>query len=89
MDSSFAYLFKGLDDGQRKKIMATEKEIPDLLEKMASLFLNERSGLHHTSRYVDVLQCSRAGEGKSRAGYLERKRVDNVLLDCNSITGIT
>ena len=27
MDSSFAYLFKGLDDGQMKKILATGKEI--------------------------------------------------------------
>jgi len=28
MDSSFAYLFRGLEDGQMKKIMATGKEIP-------------------------------------------------------------
>ena len=28
MDSSFAYLFRGLEDGQMKKIMAIGKEIP-------------------------------------------------------------
>ena len=28
MDSSFAYLFRGLEDGQVKKIMAIGKEIP-------------------------------------------------------------
>ncbi|MBU2498438.1 MAG: hypothetical protein KKE57_06035 [Proteobacteria bacterium] len=28
MDSSFAYLFRGLDEGQMKKIMAVGKEIP-------------------------------------------------------------
>lgn len=28
MDSSFAYLFRGLDEGQMKKILAVGKEIP-------------------------------------------------------------
>lgn len=27
MDSSFTYLFRGLDDGQMKKVLATGKEI--------------------------------------------------------------
>jgi CRP/FNR family transcriptional regulator len=47
MDSSFAYLFSGLDEGQMKKIMAIGKEIP--MKKGQQIF---REGQEANGVYV-------------------------------------